>query len=64
MDLLMGSFADTYLGSFSEAQLAEYEALLELADPDLYNCITGAAILPATHDGEVARLLCKHRFAS
>lgn len=63
MDLLMGSFADAHIATFAPEALAQYEAILELSDPDLYNWITGTAPVPPEHDGEVMRLLCAHRFA-
>ena len=37
MDLLLGSFADLYVPKFSAAELALYDQILELSDPDLYN---------------------------
>jgi antitoxin CptB len=64
MDLLMGSFADAHIATFAPENLARYEAILELADPDLYSWITGAAPVPPEHDNEVMRLLCAHRYAS
>ena len=40
MDLIMESFALAHVPQFSEAELADYEALLNESDPDLYNWIT------------------------
>ena len=62
MDLLMGSFADTYLPGFTAAQLAQYEVILQQNDPDLYNWITGGQPLPSAQEGEVMRLLVGHSF--
>jgi len=62
MDLLLGSFADQHLAGFTSAQLGQYEALLELSDPDLYNWITGKETVSPEHDSDVMRKLCKHRF--
>ena len=62
MDLLLGTFADAHLPDFTIAQLDQYETVLELSDPDLYNWITGKEPVPAEHDGEVLRLLCAHRY--
>jgi antitoxin CptB len=47
MDLLLGRFADAHIAGFSESELAEYEALLQVSDPDLYNWITGVEEAPA-----------------
>ncbi len=64
MDLLLGSFADAHLPDFGSAQLAAYEALLTQNDPDLYNWITGAELVPEAHKGEVMDLLLRHRYSS
>ena len=57
MDLLLGSFADMHIHSFSPEQLMQYEALLVQADPDLYNWITGAEALPDALNNNVGQLL-------
>ena len=62
MDLLLGSFADAYLADFTEAELNEYEAILLLSDPDLYNWVTGNQPLPANLAGAVMNRLCQHQF--
>ncbi len=62
MDLLMGSFADTHINTFTAAQMDLYEAILELSDPDLYNWITKAEVLPPEQDNEVMRLFCAHQY--
>jgi antitoxin CptB len=56
-DLILGRFADSYLADFDEDQLDRYEALLECADADLFDWITGRAIPPPEHDHDVTRLL-------
>lgn len=47
MDLLLGPFADACLDGFDAARLAEYEAILDLPEPDLYEWIVGRS---APHD--------------
>lgn len=47
MDLLLGSFARRYVPEFSEAELLDYQELLQNNDPDLYNWITGQEAPPA-----------------
>ena len=64
MDLLMGSFADTHIGTFTPEQLDQYEVILQFSDPDLYNWVTGAEKLPPEQEGEVMRLLLTHKFAT
>src|SRR5262249_9511909 len=64
MDLLLGRFADAHLGGFSPEQLAQYEAILEIGDPDLYNWIAGKEPVPAERDSDAMGLICPHRFAA
>jgi antitoxin CptB len=61
MDLILGTFADKNAVGFSKAELDEYEALLQLQDPDLYNWITGAEIVPANVDSPLFQKLKSHR---
>ncbi|WP_162937353.1 FAD assembly factor SdhE [Indioceanicola profundi] len=63
MDLLMGSFADRHMAGFTDEQVARYESLLELSDPDLYNWITGAEQAPEDVRSDVFDLLAAHRYA-
>lgn len=64
MDLLMGSFADRHVMTFTEPQLDQYEELLNCEDPDLYNWITGHENPPEDQKCEVLSLLLTHRFAT
>jgi antitoxin CptB len=50
MDLAMGQFADTHLPSLSEAELEEFERLLDLPDPEVLSWITGEAPTPPAFD--------------
>jgi antitoxin CptB len=59
MDLLLGAFADRHLHDFTAQQLARYDVLLELADPDLFAWITGKEAVPERYDTDVMKLL-KH----
>ena len=56
-DLILGGFADAHLAGFDDDQLDLYEALLECADADLFDWITGRANPPPEHDHDVTRLL-------
>jgi antitoxin CptB len=40
-DLILGPFADRHVQDFSEAELDEFEAILEVPDQDLYAWIVG-----------------------
>ena len=50
------SFAEAHLAGFDDGQLDRYEALLECADADLFDWITGRAAPPPEHDHDVTRL--------
>ena len=50
MDLVMGRFADSALPTLSEAELAEFERLIEVPDRDLFAWITGAEATPDNYD--------------
>jgi antitoxin CptB len=59
-DLVLGSFAETFLTSFDSAQLERFEALLDCDDADLFDWIFGGTP-PPEHDHDVMHLLCHFR---
>jgi antitoxin CptB len=50
MDLVMGQFADANLPEMSEAELDEFERMLDVPDPDILAWITGEAPTPSEFD--------------
>ena len=58
MDLVLGPFADAAVAGFSEDEVALFEALLQVPDPDVYAWITGAAAVPANFDTALFKRLC------
>ena len=46
MDIVFSQFAEAVLGDISEAELDDYERILELPDTDLFAWATGRQILP------------------
>jgi antitoxin CptB len=47
MDFLLGRFADAHIRGLSDLDLADFEALLELPDGDLFDfIIAGVALAP------------------
>lgn len=50
-DLILGPFADSYARDMSEAELDEFERLLDQTDHDLYAWITGTEAPPAQFEG-------------
>ena len=61
-DLLLGSFAESHLAGFDGTRLAEFEALLELPDADLFDWINGRSAPPPQYDTDVTRLLLAFRY--
>ena len=57
MDLLMGRFADAAVAGMPDAELDEFERLIEVPDPDLFAWIMGEADAPADYDTAVFRKL-------
>lgn len=55
MDLIMGRFADSALADLNEAELADFERLIELPDRDLLAWVTGEVAVPAGVDTVVFR---------
>ena len=56
-DLILGRFADAHLAGFDDGQLDRYEALLDCADADIFDWVSGRAAPPSEHDHDVTRLL-------
>jgi len=49
MDLILTAFCERELSGLNEAELDQFEALLEIPDQDLYSWITGAEDVPEPH---------------
>jgi antitoxin CptB len=45
-DLILGRFADAHAAGFSEYELADFERILEIPDPDIFAWVTGAVPVP------------------
>jgi antitoxin CptB len=57
MDLIMGRFADGEIEALSDAELAEFERLMDLPDQQVLAWITGGEPAPADRDGPLLRRL-------
>lgn len=57
MDLIMGRFADDAIAGFDDAELDEFERLIEVLDRDLLSWVTGEATVPVNYDTELFRKL-------
>jgi len=61
MDLILGGFADADIGSLTDAELHQYERLLEVQDADLLSWVTGQNPVPAAFDTPVFRKIMASR---
>jgi antitoxin CptB len=57
MDLIMGRFADSAIDDLAEAELDEFERLMDLQDQQVLAWITGEEPVPADRDGPLLRRL-------
>jgi len=57
MDLIMGRFADSALAALSDAELAEFERLIEVPDRELLGWVTGEIEVPQAFDTALFRRL-------
>ena len=63
MDLIMGRFADDALAELADAELDEFERLMEVPDRELLAWVTGEAEVPAIYDTALFRRLRDFRGA-
>jgi antitoxin CptB len=61
-DLIMGRFADKHIASFSEAELDQYEHLLDALETDLLSWMTGQVAVPPAHDTAMFRRVREFHF--
>ena len=54
-DLIMGRFADVHIATFNDAELDEFEHLLDAIESDLLSWLTGVIPVPARHDTAMFR---------
>jgi antitoxin CptB len=64
MDLIMGRFADSALSQLSDAELAEFERLIELPDRELLAWVTGETAVPPDIDTGLFRRMRDFHFSS
>jgi antitoxin CptB len=57
LDLLLGPFADRHLDELTVAEMRDYEILLTMPDPDVYDWILGQAEPPPALASGVLRLI-------
>jgi antitoxin CptB len=57
VDLILGRFADANIDGLADPELAAFEALLDVPDPELLAWVTGEMAIPADHDSPLMRRL-------
>lgn len=57
MDFVMGHFADAHIADLGEADLTDYEALLDVSDRELFAWIVGTEEVDPIHDRPVWRAM-------
>jgi antitoxin CptB len=57
MDLIMGRFADAEIHELSDAELDEFEDLMQAPDPEVYRWVAGGEPPPAPYDRPLFRKL-------
>ena len=55
MDYVLGTFANATIADMSEKELAEFELLMQLPDPDMYKWLSGSTDVPANLDSSTVR---------
>jgi len=64
VDLITGRFADAHVGSMSEADVDEFERLMDVPEPELLAWVMGAEPTPADFDTAVFRKMRDFRGAA
>jgi antitoxin CptB len=57
VDLILGRFADSNIEQLTDAELSEFEGLMDIPDGELLVWLTGEADVPVSHDGPLFRRL-------
>jgi len=58
VDLITGRFADAHVGTLTDVELAAFEQLLDVPEPELYAWVTGELPTPKSHDSALFRRMC------
>lgn len=57
LDILVGDFADRFLGDMTDEELDEFERLMSVPDQEFYKILRRELDIPAALDGPVLRCL-------
>ena len=57
-DLILGRFADATVAQLTNAELTQFEHLMEVPDRELLAWVTGEAAVPTAYETSLFRRLC------
>jgi antitoxin CptB len=63
MDLILGTFADAQIDALTDAELDQYEQLLEIPDTDFLPLVTGERPVPENLDSPLLQKILASRRA-
>ena len=55
MDYVLGTFANQAIADMDDVELAEFEMLMQLPDPDMYKWLSGSVPVPDNYNTSVVR---------
>ena len=55
VDLITGRFADAHIGTMSEAEVGDFEQLMDVPEPELLAWVMGTEATPAAYDTALFR---------
>ena len=58
VDLITGRFADAHIARLSDVEVAEFERLMDVPEPDLLAWVIGSVQPPASYDTALFRRIC------
>ena len=58
VDLITGRFADAHIASLSEAEVDDFDRLMDVPEPDLLAWVMRAAETPSAYDTALFRKMC------
>jgi antitoxin CptB len=58
VDLITGRFADAHIAALSEAEIDDFERLMDVPEPDLLAWVMGSAETPEAYDTALFRRMC------
>jgi len=62
MDIVLGTFADTYLDEMDGPQLDEFEDLINIPDQDFFRYLTNQEEIPEEFNNDMMKTLKSFRF--